>query len=49
MFQLPRLEYTGLEGINLRSSAAYAVPALMYAAQNNINYFALELIDPRAP
>jgi len=46
MFQLPRLEYTGLEGISLRSSAAYAVPALMYAAQNNINYFALELIDP---
>ena len=45
-YQLRDLEYTGLEQLNLRSVLPFSVPALMYFAQNNLNYFALQLIDP---
>jgi len=44
--QLPSLSYTGLENIKSRSTFAYALPALMYALQNNLNYYSLQLIDP---
>ena len=44
--QLPKLEYTGLEGLKPSSLLAFAVPALLYALSNNLNYYALQLIDP---
>ena len=45
--QLPQMQYTGLAGLKRPTSVlAYAVPALLYAVQNNVNYFALQLIDP---
>ena len=45
-WQYSSLDYTGLENLSLRSSIAYAVPALLYATLNNLNYVALQLIDP---
>ena len=45
-WQYPGLEYTGLENLRLRTCVVYAVPALLYATLNNLNYFALQLIDP---
>lgn len=44
--QWPTLEYTGLDSLQLHSVVAYALPALLYALQNNVNYVALTLIDP---
>ena len=45
-YQFPRLEYTGLENLTWRSCSVFAVPALLYAVQNNLNYVALKSIDP---
>lgn len=45
-YQLPGLDYTGLEALSMRNALPFAVPALCYFLSNNINYFALQLIDP---
>ena len=45
-YQLPGLDYTGLEELSVRNVLPFAVPALCYFLSNNINYFALQLIDP---
>ena len=44
--QYRTLEYTGLENFHWTSSLAFAIPALLFAAQNNLVYFALQDLDP---
>ena len=40
------IEYTGLENFRLSSALVFAVPAALFAAQNNAVYFAMQLLDP---
>tara|TARA_B110001452_G_scaffold137328_1_gene114175 strand:+ start:91 stop:1131 length:1041 start_codon:yes stop_codon:yes gene_type:complete len=44
--QTRHLEYTGLESLRASTVLAYAVPAALFAVQNNLVYFAMQLLDP---
>ena len=44
--QYRTLEYTGLENARLSSSLVYAVPAILFAVQNNLVYYAMQDLDP---
>jgi len=44
--QKPALEYTGLEALSARSALPFAVPAVLFIAQNNIVFLAMQRLDP---
>ena len=44
--QYRTLEYTGLEEFRWFNSIVFAVPALLFAVQNNLVYFAMQDLDP---
>ena len=46
LYQYRRLDYTGLENFRLSASFVYAVPAILFAVQNNLVYFAMQDLDP---
>jgi len=45
-YQARTLEYTGLENFRLSTAVVFAVPAALFAAQNNAVFFAMQLLDP---
>ena len=45
-YQARTLEYTGLENLRLSTAVVFAVPAALFAAQNNAVFFAMQLLDP---
>ena len=45
-YQKRTLEYTGLENFRLSTALVFAVPAALFAAQNNAVFFAMQLLDP---
>ena len=45
--QARHLEYNGLERFRASTALAYAVPAALFAVQNNLTYFAMQLLDPQ--
>jgi len=46
LWQCRTMDYTGLENFRPSTSLAFAVPALLFAAQNNLVYIAMQALDP---
>ena len=46
LYQYSTLEYKGTENFRPVTSLAYAVPAILFAVQNNLVYIAMQDLDP---